>query len=196
MLIGYARVSTKTQNTDRQVEQFIELGLDPNATPKQIYVDHYSGKDYERPEYKRMLEALRSGDTLVLTSIDRLGRNYNETGQQFKALVDRGVTIHVLDMPILNTDAQGDLTAQFISDLVLKILTYIAEVERVKIKTNQRQGIKVAKAKGVQFGRPKVDQEKIDLAKHYMSLGYSTAKACSKAQLNRKTYYNHLKNTA
>ena len=190
MLIGYARVSDKTQNTDRQVEQFIELGLDPNSKPKQIYIDKQSGKDFNRPEYMRMLEAVRAGDTIIITSLDRLGRNYEEIGKQFKQITELGVFINVLDMPILNTDQKGDLTSKFISDMVLMILSYIAEQERNRIKTTQKQGIKSAKAKGVKFGRPKVSKEKIDLAKYYMNLGYSTAKACNKAQLNRKTYYN------
>lgn len=196
MLIGYARVSTKGQNEDRQLEQFKDLGLSLDSTPKQIYIDKQTGRNFERPEYQNMLKALRPGDTLVITSLDRLGRNYKETGDQFSALVKRGIKVKVLDMPYLNTDQDNPLIHELINDIIVKVFLYVADDNYQKIKENQKQGIKVAKEKGVRFGRPKVDREKIDLAKYYMALGYSTAKACKTANLNRKTYYNHLKETA
>jgi DNA invertase Pin-like site-specific DNA recombinase len=189
MKIGYARVSSLSQSTDRQVEALKAYGIE------KIYQDKASGKDFERKEYQALLKALRKEDTLVIVSLDRLGRNWIETRDEFKRLGAMGVYINVLDMPMLNTDQviEGNLTMSFINDLVLSVLTYVAEQERQNNKERQKQGIKVAKAKGVRFGRPNIDKEKIDLANHFIAQGYSITKACAKANLNRKSYYNHLK---
>ena len=139
MVLGYVRVSTKDQNEDRQILAMQEFGV----PKKQIFMDKLSGKDFNRPQYKRLLRRLKPGDVLAVKSIDRLGRNYSE--------------IVVLDMPLLDTRQKGkDLTGTFIADLVLQILSYVAQMERENIKQRQAEGIAAAKAKGVRFGREKM----------------------------------------
>ncbi len=147
---GYIRVSTKDQNPERQF-----IALQEYDIPKEnIYLDQMSGRDFLRPQYQRLMKALRKGDLLVVKSIDRLGRNYGEILEQWRNITkETGAHIRVIDMPLLNTDsAQGDLTGVFISDLVLQILAYVAETERAFIKQRQAEGIAAAKAKGVRFG--------------------------------------------
>lgn len=151
MIYAYARVSTKTQNLDRQVEAFNARGVDIILTEKQ------SGKDFDsRNVYQKMKKKLKAGDLLVIASLDRLGRNYEQIVEEWYELTTKGVDIEVLDMPILNTRSQVEgLDGKFISNLVLQILSYVAQKEREKIKERQRQGIDIAMAKGVKFGRPK-----------------------------------------
>lgn len=153
---GYARVSSRDQNEERQI---IALRGFPVRDEK-IFIDKQSGKDFERPAYKRMVGLLEAGDTVVVKSIDRLGRNYNEIIEQWRILThEYGVQMVVLDMPLLDTrQGQGDLTGRFIADLVLQILSYVAETERVNIKQRQYEGIAAAKARGVHFGRPPLEQ--------------------------------------
>lgn len=148
---GYVRVSTKEQNEDRQLIALHELGL----TDKFIYVDKQSGKDFNRPQYQRLLRKLRPGDLLYIKSIDRLGRNYEEIQNQWRVLTkEKGVDICIVDMPILDTRRGKDLLGTFISDLVLQLLSFVAENERTNIKQRQAEGIAAAKAKGIRFGRP------------------------------------------
>ena len=148
---GYVRVSTKEQNEDRQLIALHELGL----TDKLIYVDKQSGKDFNRPQYQRLLRKLRPGDLLYIKSIDRLGRNYEEIQNQWRVLTkEKGVDICIVDMPILDTRRGKDLLGTFISDLVLQLLSFVAENERTNIKQRQAEGIAAAKAKGIRFGRP------------------------------------------
>lgn len=148
---GYVRVSTKEQNEDRQLIALHELGL----TDKNIYVDKQSGKDFNRPQYQRLLRKLRPGDLLYIKSIDRLGRNYEEIQNQWRVLSkEKGVDICIVDMPILDTRRGKDLLGTFISDLVLQLLSFVAESERTNIKQRQAEGIAAAKAKGIRFGRP------------------------------------------
>ena len=148
---GYVRVSTKEQNEDRQLIALHDLGL----TDKFIYVDKQSGKDFNRPQYQRLLRKLRPGDLLYIKSIDRLGRNYEEIQNQWRVLTkEKGVDICIVDMPILDTRRGKDLLGTFISDLVLQLLSFVAENERTNIKQRQAEGIAAAKAKGVRFGRP------------------------------------------
>ena len=148
---GYVRVSTKDQNEDRQLIALHELGL----SDKNIYVDKQSGKDFNRPQYQRLLRKLRPGDLLYIKSIDRLGRNYEEIQNQWRVLTkEKGVDICIVDMPILDTRRGKDLLGTFISDLVLQLLSFVAENERTNIKQRQAEGIAAAKAKGVRFGRP------------------------------------------
>lgn len=148
---GYVRVSTKDQNEARQLAALAEL----NILPQNIYMDKQSGKDFDRPRYKRLVKKLRPGDLLVIQSIDRLGRNYGEILEQWRVITkEKRVDIVVLDMPLLDTRAQGqDLTGTFIADLVLQILSYVAQTEREMIRKRQAEGIAAAKARGVQFGR-------------------------------------------
>ncbi len=148
---GYARVSTREQNEDRQLIALLEAGVDM----KRIYIDKRSGKDFERPKYKQLLKRLKKDDLLYVKSIDRLGRNYEEILEQWRCLTkEKGVDIVVLDMPLLDTRRGRDLMGTFLSDIVLQILSFVAENERENIRQRQAEGIAAAKAKGVKFGRP------------------------------------------
>lgn len=148
---GYIRVSSREQNEDRQLIAICEVGVDT----KNIYLDKQSGKDFNRPMYKKLLRKLRKEDVLYVKSIDRLGRNYEEILQQWRYLTkEKGIDIVVLDMPLLDTRRGKDLMGTFLSDIVLQLLSFVAENERVNIKQRQAEGIAAAKAKGVQFGRP------------------------------------------
>ena len=151
MEYGYARVSTKEQNEQRQIIALEEFGLNL----RQIFIDKQSGKDFERANYQRLTRRLKEGDTLVVKSIDRLGRNYEEILLQWRALTkDKGIDIVVLDMPLLDTRRGKDLMGTFLSDIVLQVLSFVAENERTNIRQRQAEGITAAKAKGVKFGRP------------------------------------------
>ena len=150
-IYGYVRVSSTDQNEARQMIALAEAGV-PNG---KIFIDKQSGKDFERTQYKRMINKIKSGDLLYILSIDRLGRNYEEIQRQWRILTkDIGVDICVIDMPLLDTRKGKDLMETFIADLVLQILSFIAQSERENIKKRQAEGIAAAKAKGVRFGRP------------------------------------------
>lgn len=148
---GYIRVSSTDQNEDRQ-----RLAMKERAVPeKNIYADKQSGKDFDRPQYKRLVKRLRPGDLVYVLSIDRLGRNYEEIQRQWRMLTKEiGADICVIDMPLLDTRNGKDLMGTFIADLVLQILSFVAQSERENIKKRQAQGIAAAKARGVKFGRP------------------------------------------
>lgn len=148
---GYARVSSRDQNLDRQLDALAEFGVD------EVFADMSSGKDFERPQWRRMKEELREGDVLVVKSIDRLGRSYEEVIEQWRDITKaRRVDVVVLDMPLLDTrEDGGGVIGTFISDIVLQLLSYVAQVERESIHQRQAEGIAAAKARGVRFGRPK-----------------------------------------
>ena len=151
-LIGYARVSSITQNEDRQIIALTEYGV----PPKLIYTDKISGKDFDRENYKRMLKRLKKGDILVIKSIDRLGRSYKDVIKQWQYITqEKGADIIVLDMPILNTSLNKDLIGTLISDIVLQLLSYVAENERLNIRQRQAEGIAAARLRGVHLGRKK-----------------------------------------
>ena len=148
---GYIRVSSKDQNEDRQLIAMQELHI----SSSNIYTDKQSGKDFNRPQYRRLLRKLRRDDLLYIKSIDRLGRNYAEILEQWRILTkEKGIDIVVLDMPLLDTRRGKDLMGTFLSDIVLQVLSFVAENERTNIKQRQAEGIAAAKAKGVRFGRP------------------------------------------
>ena len=150
-MYGYARVSTKEQKEDRQLLALSEMRL----PERNIYVDKQSGKDFERPMYKRLLKRLKEDDVLYIKSIDRLGRNYEEILEQWRVLTrEKKVDIVVLDMPLLDTRRGKDLMGTFLSDIVLQVLSFVAENERKNIRERQREGIEAAKLRGVNFGRP------------------------------------------
>ena len=150
-IYGYIRVSSADQNEARQWSALRQLGIQEGR----IYVDKQSGKDFDRPAYKRLVGRLRPGDLLYLQSIDRLGRNYEEIQAQWRLLTqEKGVDIAVLDMPLLDTRRDRDLMGRFIADLVLQILSFVAQSERESIRRRQAEGIAAAKARGVRFGRP------------------------------------------
>ena len=148
---GYIRVSSKDQKEDRQQIALKEVGVEL----RNIYIDKQSGKDFNRPQYKKMLRKLKKDDLLYIKSIDRLGRNYEEILQQWRILTkEKGVDIVVLDMPLLDTRRGKDLMGTFLSDIVLQVLSFVAENERTNIKQRQAEGIAAAKAQGIKFGRP------------------------------------------
>ena len=148
---GYVRVSTREQNEGRQLIAMAELSV----TAKNIFLDKQSGKDFERPQYKRLVNKLKPDDLLYIKSIDRLGRNYEEILEQWRVLTkEKQIDIVVLDMPLLDTRRGKDLMGTFLSDIVLQVLSFVAENERANIRQRQAEGIAAAKARGVRFGRP------------------------------------------
>ena len=151
-MYGYARVSTKEQREDRQLMALTEMRL----SLENIYVDKQSGKDFERPMYRRLIKKLKEEDLLYIKSIDRLGRNYEEILEQWRLLTrEKKVDIVVLDMPLLDTRRGKDLMGTFLSDIVLQVLSFVAENERKNIRERQREGIEAARQRGVRFGRPR-----------------------------------------
>ena len=149
-LYGYIRVSTKEQNEDRQRVAMHEFGI----ADRDLYMDKQSGKDFERPNYKKLVRKLKPGDTLVIKSIDRLGRNYEEILEQWRIITrEKKAAIVVLDMPLLDTRQGRDLTGTLIADIVLQLLSYVEQTEREFIRQRQAEGIAAAKARGVHMGR-------------------------------------------
>ena len=156
-IYGYVRVSTREQNEARQLAAMREFGV----AEDRIIVEKLSGKDFNRPRYRRLVGGLRPGDVLVVKSIDRLGRNYDEILEQWALITkERAAAIVVLDMPLLDTRQGRDLTGTLISDIVLQLLSYVAQTERENIRQRQAEGIAAAKARGVRFGRKEIDLPK------------------------------------
>lgn len=152
MIYGYMRVSTMEQNEDRQFIALKEVGIEN----KNMYIDKMSGSNFARPQYRKLLKRLNNGDVLYITSIDRLGRNYTEIQEEWRKLTkERGVDIVVIDMPLLDTRKNKDLLGTFIADVVLQVLSFVAENERDNIRKRQAEGIAAAHRRGVQFGRPR-----------------------------------------
>lgn len=150
-VLGYARVSSYEQNEDRQVRALKEMGVPKKA----IYIDRQSGKDFDRPQYQRLLRRLDGDSVLFVKSIDRLGRNYADLNEQWRIITkEKGADIVVIDMPLLDTRQDKDLLGTFINDIVLALFSYVAENERMNIRQRQAEGIAAAKARGVKFGRP------------------------------------------
>lgn len=148
---GYARVSTKDQNEDRQMISLLGFPV----AKKNIYLDKLSGKDFNRPQYKKLIRKLKKGDLLVIHSIDRLGRNYEEIIDQWRMITkEKGVQVVVQDMPLLDTRQGRDLTGTLIADIVLQLLSYVAQTERENIRQRQAEGIAAAHRRGIRFGRP------------------------------------------
>ena len=174
---GYIRVSSIDQNEARQYIALHDWGI----ADRRIYIDKQSGKDFDRPQYRRLLKRLRSGDLLCVTSIDRLGRNYEEIQEQWRILTKViGVDICVLDMPLLDTRQGKDLMGMFIADLVLQILSFVAQSERESIHRRQAEGIAAAKAKGVRFGRrPKERPDNFEAVRERWARGELSARAAA-----------------
>ena len=193
MKYGYVRVSTKEQNIDRQLVEMYAQGLND----KTIFIDKQSGKDFERDEYQKLKKKLKSGDLLIIKSIDRLGRNYDMIIDEWRTLVnDMNVDIQVLDMPLLDTRTESkNLVGKFISDIVLQILSFVAENERENIKKRQAEGIRIAKEKGKHLGRPKLKLPKnfTIIADQYKKKEITLAAALSSLKMNRSTFYKNLK---
>lgn len=153
-IYGYIRVSTKEQHIDRQMFSLLERGV----CKENIYIDKQSGKDFNRPAYKKLLRVLKENDILIVKSIDRLGRNYEEIIEQWRYITkEKKADIIIEDMPLLDTTASKNLLGTFISDLVLQLLSFVAENERQNIRIRQAEGIAAARKRGVQFGKPRID---------------------------------------
>ena len=190
---GYIRVSSTDQNEDRQLTALLACKIPKNN----LYFDKLSGKSFNRPQYKRLLKRLRPGDTLYLLSIDRLGRNYEEVQEQWRLLTkEKRVDICVLDMPLLDTRRDKDLMGTFIADLVLQILSFVAQNERENIKKRQAQGIAAAKARGQKFGRPKLlrPAEFEQLKEQYKSGDISSRQAAKQLKISHVSFLKWVKN--
>ena len=191
-IFGYARVSSKEQNEERQLVAFKEYGIDE----RDIYVDKQSGKDFNRENYITLKHILRENDLLVIKSIDRLGRNYNQIIDEWKDITKNiKADIVVIEMPLLDTRKNKDLLGTFISDLVLQILSYVAEQERTFIKQRQKEGITNAKNNGVKFGRPKIEkpQDFDVVVSRWKNKEIKSKEAMELLGLKPNTFYNMVK---
>ncbi|WWU63300.1 recombinase family protein [Clostridium baratii] len=190
---AYIRVSSKDQNVERQIVAMKQIGLSLN----QMYIDKQSGKDFNRKNYLKMVRKLKNGDEVYIKSIDRLGRNYEEIIEQWQYLTKtKDVNIIVLDFPLLDTRNQvNGLTGKFISDLVLQILSYVAQIERENIKQRQAEGIQLAKKKGVKFGRPAlpIPKEFEKIYELYLKGEISKRAAAKLLGTNHVTFSNWIK---
>ena len=193
-IYGYIRVSSQDQNEDRQQVAMQEV----NILQSNIYLDKQSGKDFERPMYKKMIRRLKRNDLVYIKSIDRLGRNYQDVVEQWQYLTRvKKVDIVVLEMPLLDTRRGKDLMGTFLSDIVLQVLSFVAENERACIRSRQREGIEVAKKKGVKFGRPAkpLPDNFTEICRKWKAGEISASEAASQCRFSRSTFYNHVKNS-
>lgn len=189
---GYVRVSSTDQNEERQVIALKEK----NIPEENLYIDKQSGKDFERPAYRKLLRKLKENDVLFILSIDRLGRNYNEIQNQWHYLVkEKKIDICVIDMPLLDTRQGKDLMGSFIADLVLQILSFVAESERENIKKRQEQGIAAAKARGVRFGRPEkpLPDNFKKIVSEWEKKNISMEKVKAECNMSEATFYRRLR---
>ncbi len=186
---GYVRVSSKDQNTDRQNEALIQYGINEDD----IYTDRMSGKDFNRPEYRRMMKKLHQGDILVVKSIDRLGRNYEEILEQWRILCNvKHVDIEVIEFPLLNTNqAKHGLMGLFIANITLQILAYLAQTERDFIRQRQAEGIALAKAKGTHFGAERLETPDNFLSSYQLWKNgkLTSRKAAERSGMSHSTFY-------
>lgn len=192
MQYGYIRVSATDQNLDRQLIALKNAGVET----KRIFVDRLSGKDFNRPNYKRLIKRLKRGDLLYIVSIDRLGRNYTEIQEQWRMLIhDKQVDICVLDMPLLDTRNKKDLMGTFVAELVLQILSFVAENERANIRKRQAEGIAAAKVRGVQFGRPKIvlPDDFVDIVYAWKRRELMLDDILQRYHISRTTFYRRAK---
>ena len=189
---GYARVSSAEQNEGRQMIALTKAGV----SARHIFVDKQSGKDFHRADYEKLVSLLQQGDLLYILSIDRLGRNYAEIQNQWRLLTKEiGIDICVLDMPLLDTRNGKDLMGTFIADLVLQILSFVAENERENIRTRQEQGIAAAKKRGVRFGRPEsaVPDDFQDIVKAWERGNMKLGEVLELCQMSKSTFYRKLR---
>ena len=193
MNYAYARVSSKDQNLQRQIAAFSEFGIEKIR----IFSEKKSGKDFERTEYKRLLKKLKGGDLLVIKSIDRLGRNYSQIIEEWNRITNIiGADILVLDMPLLDTRTKSDtLVGKFISDIVLQVLSFVAENERENNKARQAEGIKIAREKGVRFGRPSFlyTDEFLTVADDYLCKRIKLRTALKLLNIKQDNFYYHIR---
>ena len=193
MIYAYIRVSTKHQNIDRQFEEIKALGIGD----KYIYIDKESGKDFDRTKYQKLIKKLKKDDLLIIKSIDRLGRNYHMILEEWARITKTiGADIKVLDMPLLDTRIEGEnLVGKFISDIVLQVLSFVAENERINIKQRQAEGIRIAKEKGVKFGRPKstLPPNTNDILDKYINKELTNLEAAKLIGVSRGTFFRLVK---
>ena len=195
MVYGYIRVSSRDPCDQRQRAALLNWGVPPQA----LYADRCSGRDFQRPQYLRLLRRLRRGDLLAVTSIDRLGRDYAEVMEQWRVLTrERGVFIVVLDMPLLDTRRQHDLTGTLISDIVLQLLSYVAQTEREMIRRRQAEGIAAARARGVRFGRSEkpLPDGFCEVAALWRAGRIPCEEALRRLGVSRSYFYRHVKRLA
>ena len=191
-IYGYVRVSSADQNEERQLVALREKDI-PGS---HIFIDKQSGKDFDRPQYKKLVKKLKAGDLLYVMSIDRLGRNYEEIQNQWRVLTkEKGIDIVVLDMPLLDTRQGKDLMGTFIADLVLQILSFVAQSERENIKKRQAQGIAAAKAPGVKFGRPEkeIPADFGKIVREWEQKRLPFAEAIKQCNMSEATFYRRLR---
>lgn len=192
IVYGYVRVSSTDQNEDRQMIALSEAGV----PKKNIFMDKMSGKDFERPQYQKLLKKLKPGDLLYVLSIDRLGRNYEEIQKQWRVITkEKNVDVCVIDMPLLDTRQGKDLMGTFIADLVLQILSFVAQSERENIKKRQAEGIAAAKLKGVRFGRPEknVPGNFGNLIKQWEQKRLPLSEVLKQCNMSEATFYRRLR---
>ena len=193
MIYAYIRVSTKYQNIDRQYEEIKALDIDD----RHIYIDKESGKDFDRTKYQKLIKKLKKDDLLIVKSIDRLGRNYHMILEEWARITKTiGADIKVLDMPLLDTRIEGkNLVGKFISNIVLQVLSFVAENERINIKQRQAEGIRIAKEKGVKFGRPKVilPPNTNDILDKYINRELTNTVAAQLIGVSRGTFFRLVK---
>lgn len=187
---GYARISSVDQNISRQMEALTEYGIEE----RDIFVDKLSGKDFNRENYILLKKILRPGDTLVIKELDRLGRDMSGIKREWDYFIKEGINVVILDMPILNTTNKTDLEKRLISDIVLSLLSYLAEKERLKIRQRQREGIEIAKSRGVYKGRKRKELEQFNLVYKRWKEGEITALgACKELNISSPTFYRRIK---
>ena len=193
MKYGYVRVSTAQQHIDRQIDALLELGLDQSS----IYIDYESGKDFNRRNYKKLIRKLKKDDLVIIKSIDRLGRDYNMIIEEWRLITkEKEADIMVIDMPLLDTRIEGkNLVGKFISDIVLQVLSFVAQNERETMRVRQAEGIKTAKARGVKFGRPRIilpNNFEI-VARQYLNKEITNKKACEILGMTRGSFFRYIK---
>lgn len=184
---GYARVSTRDQKIDRQVDALKGFSIDE----EHLYIDYFTGVSFDRPKYLQLLQQIQNGDLLVVKSIDRLGRNYEEILDQWRFLTKhKGADVVVLDMPLLDTRSSRDLPGTFLADVVLQLLSYIAQIERENIKKRQAEGIAAAKARGARFGRPTIQRPSSysEIKKAYLAGKITRRQAAEALGICRSTF--------
>ena len=194
MQYGYIRVSTTQQHIDRQIDAIKKMGLDKSC----IYIDYESGKDFNRRNYKKLIRKLKKDDLVIIKSIDRLGRDYNMIIDEWRLITkEKEADIMVLDMPLLDTRIKGNnLVGKFISDIVLQVLSFVAQNERETMRIRQAEGIETAKARGVKFGRPRISlpSNYKQIAKKYLNKEITNKKSCELLNMTRGTFFRYLKN--
>ena len=193
MKYGYVRVSTAQQHIDRQIDALLELGLEKSC----IYIDYESGKDFNRRNYKKLIRKLKKDDLVIIKSIDRLGRDYNMIIDEWRLITkEKEADIMVIDMPLLDTRIEGkNLVGKFISDIVLQVLSFVAQNERETMRVRQAEGIRTAKARGVKFGRPRitVPNNFEIVARQYLNKEITNKKACEILGMTRGSFFRYMK---